>query len=942
MSCSVEIDISRYQGDIRDEWEALREHDVVFLLCIKNPAMEAGNVAKFENERKDLAKGQKPKGQRDFQWSEDDLDFPSTYGIQYVRAGEIFEYRDEDDVVLNDFTRPDERKTGRIGGKRRLRLRLDPAQYYEDVKSGVECYETLNLLIRRKPKENNFKAVLETIRDLMNTAAVGRAIPAWLHDVFLGYGRPDAAHYRNMPTKCTSRQLDLTSTTESCQDSDAVEEMDYTDTFLSYSHLLESFPDADVSLCNEDGVSLPVDNGDPSTHPLPPFKLRITRGEGKDAKDVIQVFSYRPVNMGPFPQDKRPCNSIRYTSVQVEALRSGMNQGLTMVVGPPGTGKTDVAVQIICNLYHNYPTQKILLVAHSNTALNDLFEKIMMRDVDPRHLLRLGSGEKDLLQEGRGKDAFGSEDQFSKQGRVNWSLARRQQLLQQVQYLAVSLGVAGDVGYTCETAEYFNLEHIVARIEKFQLDVEAMKGDENEVDVQSVFPFTSYFSSAPQPLFKGDYDQDVEIAAGCFRHIKNLFAELADYRAFELLRTQGHRADYLLTKQARIVAMTCTHAAMTRRRLVELGFKYDSMIMEEAAQVLEIETLIPMLLQNTDSVDGCRLKRVVLIGDHYQLPPVVKHPAFQRYSRLDQSMFSRLVRLGVPYIQLDKQGRARPEIASLYSWRYNKKGGPHESNGLGNLPVVQNGGNSEYRFANAGFTFPFQLIDVPAFQGKGEFCPTPYFYQNLGEAEYVVAVYQYMRLIGYPAEKISILSTYNGQKHLIRDIISQRCKNPVFGRPSAVTTVDKFQGQQNDYILLSLVRTESVGHLRDIRRLVVAASRARLGLYVFCRQELFENCYELSPTFAQLLSRPPLLSLVLNERYPTSRPVASAVPNPVVTTVENVTSMGVLVYKMTQEVMQSQQAATLTAVLPSSESTPMEVEDCIANENTETAEKESE
>lgn len=48
-----------------------------------------------------------------------------------------------------------------------------------------------------------------------------------------------------------------------------------------------------------------------------------------------------------------------------------------MVVGPPGTGKTDVAVQIIVNLYHNYPTQKILIVTHSNAALNDLFEKIM-------------------------------------------------------------------------------------------------------------------------------------------------------------------------------------------------------------------------------------------------------------------------------------------------------------------------------------------------------------------------------------------------------------------------------------------------------------------------------------------------------------------------------------------------------------------------------------
>ena len=48
-----------------------------------------------------------------------------------------------------------------------------------------------------------------------------------------------------------------------------------------------------------------------------------------------------------------------------------------MIVGPPGTGKTDVAVQIIANLYHNNPTQKILIVTHSNAALNDLFEKIM-------------------------------------------------------------------------------------------------------------------------------------------------------------------------------------------------------------------------------------------------------------------------------------------------------------------------------------------------------------------------------------------------------------------------------------------------------------------------------------------------------------------------------------------------------------------------------------
>ena len=80
-----------------------------------------------------------------------------------------------------------------------------------------------------------------------------------------------------------------------------------------------------------------------------------------------------------------------------------------------------------------------------------------------------------------------------------------------------------------------------------------------------------------------------------------------------------------------------------------------------------------------------------------------------------------------------------------------------------------------------------------------------------------------------------------------------------------VTTVDKFQGQQNDFILLSLVRTRFVGHLRDVRRLVVAMSRARLGLYVFCRRSLFEQCYELQPTFQLLLQRPDHLALNLNE-----------------------------------------------------------------------------
>lgn len=180
--------------------------------------------------------------------------------------------------------------------------------------------------------------------------------------------------------------------------------------------------------------------------PPPPYRLQIKpvsslKRKESDASDdpvseEITVTHYEPLNPGPYPEDQPPRNRIRFTPVQIEAVRSGINPGLTMVVGPPGTGKTDVAVQIISMLYHNNPTQKILLVTHSNAALNDLFEKIMERDVDPRHLLRLGSGEKDLRERlaegGAGGGGRGEGEAFSKQGRVDWTLSRRMMLLQQV------------------------------------------------------------------------------------------------------------------------------------------------------------------------------------------------------------------------------------------------------------------------------------------------------------------------------------------------------------------------------------------------------------------------------------------------------------------------------------------------------------------------------
>jgi len=128
-------------------------------------------------------------------------------------------------------------------------------------------------------------------------------------------------------------------------------------------------------------------------------------------------------------------------------------------------------------------------------------------------------------------------------------------------------------------------------------------------------------------------------------------------------------------------------------------------------------------------------------------------------------------------------------------------------------------------------------------------------------------------------------------------VLNTRCtNNPWFGLPHKVTTVDKYQGQQNDYILLSLVRTRTVGHLRDVRRLIVAMSRARLGLYVFARIPLFSNCYELAPAFKILTGRPPTLQLYPAETFPTERKLEEKIDE--VVTVKDMPQMAALVYEM--------------------------------------------
>ena len=96
-------------------------------------------------------------------------------------------------------------------------------------------------------------------------------------------------------------------------------------------------------------------------------------------------------------------------------------------------------------------------------------------------------------------------------------------------------------------------------------------------------------------------------------------------------------------------------------------------------------------------------------------------------------------------------------MADLYRWRYES---------LGDLPSVTT--EARFKLAVPGFVFPFQLVDVQDPQGVGESVPLPHYIQNLAEAEFAVATFMYLRLRGVAASRISIITTYNGQKDLLQ------------------------------------------------------------------------------------------------------------------------------------------------------------------------------
>ncbi|XP_022102749.1 uncharacterized protein LOC110985763 [Acanthaster planci] len=269
----------------------------------------------------------------------------------------------------------------------------------------------------------------------------------------------------------------------------------------------------------------------------------------------------------------------------------------------------------------------------------------------------------------------------------------------------------------------------------------------------------------------------------------------------EAIETLKAQEDLEILRKANVIGMTTTGAARCRNVLQLLGPLV--VVIEEAAEVLEAHIITTLT---------AKCQHLILIGDHQQLKP---NPTVYRLAKLfnlDTSLFERMINNGMPCNSLSLQHRMRPEISELMKKHFYKRLQDDESVlNMGNIPGVQN---------NMFFLNHRRLED-----GLDDNRTR----SNQHEAEVLVGLCKYLLDQGYQRSQVTILTTYKGQMFCIKRLMDRATFDGV-----RVTVVDNFQGEENDIILLSLVRSNeegSIGFLRTSNRVCVALSRARMGFY---------------------------------------------------------------------------------------------------------------
>lgn len=323
----------------------------------------------------------------------------------------------------------------------------------------------------------------------------------------------------------------------------------------------------------------------------------------------------------------------------------------------------------------------------------------------------------------------------------------------------------------------------------------------------------------------------LELAAIADRHVESARCERAEAAAYSF-------------KRARVIGATVVGA--TRRLHALRASEPFAMVVEEACEVME-PTLLSVLAVRS-------LLKLELIGDHRQLPAFVQPCWFflqTTHPSIRVSLFERLVDTDSSTCTvLDVQRRMRPEICELTRCEYQDlvQIQDHECTTLqriGDKYISSQQPSFSQNSSSTGF-----LKDRALWNGEGSevpgIKPHVYFWDmetkesraavglsrcNHGEAKACAGLVFWVLQCGVPPSCISIITPFKGQK---MTIIKQLRKLPdPRAKLAIVSTVDRYQGDENDIVILSLVSTRPGNRFVALRnRFIVSTSRARIGFYI--------------------------------------------------------------------------------------------------------------
>lgn len=247
-----------------------------------------------------------------------------------------------------------------------------------------------------------------------------------------------------------------------------------------------------------------------------------------------------------------------------------------------------------------------------------------------------------------------------------------------------------------------------------------------------------------------------------------------------------------------------------------LNVEFETVIIDEAAQCIELSALIPLKY-------GC--SKCILVGDPEQLPPTVLSRAAQSYG-YEQSLFVRMQRNHPNDIHLlDTQYRMHPEISSFPSQQF------YHSRLVDGPNMAQARDKPWHVSSTLG---PYRFFDVEGVQTKEV---RGHSFINVPEMNAAMALYQRLKTDYRDYDfkgKIGIITSYKAQLNELKSRFSRQFGETIFEEIEFNTT-DAFQGREREIIIFSCVRakvTGGIGFLGDIRRMNVGLTRAKSSLWV--------------------------------------------------------------------------------------------------------------